>query len=198
MGIRVRKQVNLFFSFYFHQLNTTVNTACAGNDTPLMDETEPSRDNQDLTTINIDTLSRLREEDQTDETSPLRQHTATPASTPQEVGEELIVSCVTPTKIKTVQQTLRRESERHLCALRLLPYFFSKEELATSNTDGTYEKKCLDSNKLNSLEILVFTKFPVSTSKEKDRAWRFIKSRINSKCRTTRKHLLKDFSERSL
>ncbi|KAJ7319472.1 hypothetical protein OS493_036115 [Desmophyllum pertusum] len=161
---------------------TILNTVIPGcvNETPVIDETE-----QDLITINKDTLSRLREEDQPVETSP--------SSVPQEVGEELILSCVTPTKIKTVQQTLGKESERHLCALKLLRNFFSKDELATSNTDGTYDKKCLDSNKLNSLKILVFTKFPVSTNEEKDRAWRFIKGKINSKCRTTRKSLVKDF-----
>ena len=54
-----------------------------------------------------------------------------------------------------------------MCALNLLPSFFSKEELATSNTDGTHEKHCLDSNKLKSLKVLVFSKFPVNTMEEK-------------------------------
>ena len=148
----------------------------------MMDETECSGDltqDPELTTINTDTLSRLRaEEDQSAETNPDWEGTS--ASTPQEVGEELIGTCVTPSKIRTVQETLAIERERHLCALKLLPSFFSKEELATSNTDGTHEKHCLDSNKLNSLKVLVFSKFPVNTMEEKDRAWRCIKGKINS------------------
>ena len=68
------------------------------------------------------------------------------------------------------------------------------EELAENNTDGSHDKKCLDSVKLNSLKILVFSKFPVSTSKEKDKAWRNIKGKINSKCRATHKFLMSDFT----
>lgn len=159
-----------------------------------MDEIECSVDlNQDpdLTTINTDTLSRLcSEEDQSAETNPDWEGTS--ASTPQEVGEELIGTCVTPSKIRAVQENLTKERERHLCALKLLPSFFSKEELATSNTDGTHEKHCLDSNKLKSLKVLVFSKFPVNTMEENDRAWRCIKGKINSKCRAARKHLAKE------
>ena len=76
-------------------------------------------------------------------------------------GEELIVMCVTPSNVKLVQETLGKENERHLCALKLLQSFFSKEELASSNTDGTYGKNCLDATKLNSLKALVFRRFPM-------------------------------------
>ena len=182
----------VFFPF-IQQLDSTVDSACV-NETPVMDEIECSVDlNQDpdLTTINTDILSRLRsEEDQSAETNPDSEGTS--ASTPQEVGEELIGTCVTPSKIRAVQGTLTKERERHLCALKLLPSFFSKEELATSNTDGTHEKHCLDSNKLKSLKVLVFSKFPVNTMEKKDRAWRCIKGKINSKCRAARKHLAKE------
>ena len=157
----------VFFSF-IQQLDSTVNSACV-SETPVMDEIECSVDlNQDpdLTTINTDTLSRPRsEEDQSAETN--LDWEGTSASTPQEVGEEFIGTCVTPSKIRAVQETLTKERERHLCALKLLPSFFSKEELATSNTDGTHEKHCLDSNKLKSLKVLVFSKFPVNTMEEK-------------------------------
>jgi len=40
-----------------------------------------------------------------------------------------------------VQKTLVEESQQHLCALKLLPCFFSKDELATSNTDRSPNKK---------------------------------------------------------
>lgn len=170
--------LTIFFLF-FYQLNATVIPEC-DDETPVKDNTEPSKQNQHRTTINYDTLNGLREEGQ---------------STAQEVGEELIGTCVTPTRIKTIQHTLSKpETERHLCALKLLPHFFSKEELAESNTDGSHDKKCLDSTKLNSLKILVFSKFPVSNSEEKDKAWRFIKGKINSKCRTTHKILMSDFT----
>ena len=160
----------------------------------VADETEFSNDNEDLATINMDTLNTLCQEDQP-ETSP----SPLPASsTAQNVGEELIGTCVTPTKIKLVQQTLGKENERHLCALKLLPYVFSKEELATSNTDGSHEKKCLDNKKLNSLKILVFSKFPVSSREEKDKAWRLIKGKINSKCRAVKRLAKDNVCERSL
>lgn len=170
--------LGLLTFFLFFQLNATVTPEC-DDETPVKDDTEPSKLNQHLTTINYDTLNGLREGQ----------------SIAQEVGEELIGTCVTPTRIKTIQHTLSKpETERHLCALKLLPHFFSKEELVESNTDGSHDKKCLDSTKLNSLKILVFSKFPVSNSEEKDKAWRFIKGKINSKCRTTCKILMSDFT----
>ena len=89
------------------------------------------------------------------------------SSPAQNVGEELTGTCVTSRKVKVVQQTLRQQTEPHLCALKLLQCFFSNEELARSNTDGTYGKQTLDSAKLNSLKVLVFTKFPVSNNEAK-------------------------------
>ena len=158
----------------------------------VVEETTSNDDSLDLSTINIEALSDLREEE--DQTIyPGQQNSGS-----QDIGEELIGTCVTPSKIKTVRQTMERESERHLCALKLLPCFFSRDELATSNTDGSHDKKCLDGNKLNSLKVLVFSKFPVGSSAEKDKMWRAIKAKINSKCRAA-KRLTKDFSnERSL
>lgn len=109
----------------------------------------------------------------------------------QSVSIELIRSCVSPTKIGRVQQTLERESERHLCALKLLACLFSREELAISNTDGSYDKKCLDSERLNSLKVLLFTKFPASSIAEREKEWKAIKGKINTKCRSA-KHLSKN------
>ena len=155
------------FSF-IQQLDSTVNSMCV-NETPVMDETECSGDlNQDpdLTTINTDTLSRLRaEEDQSAKTNPDWEGTS--ASTPQEVGEELISTCVTPSKLRAVQETRAKERKQHLCALKLLPPFFRKEELAASNTDDTHKKHCLDSNKLNSLKVFVFSSSPLTQWKKK-------------------------------
>lgn len=171
------------FNILFHQVNATVITEC---ETPVQHTNEPS---EELVTINYDILNGLREEGQPIETPSA----AKQGSASQEVGEELISTCVTPTRIKTIQESLAKpETERHLCALRLLPHFFSKEELAESNTDGSHDKKCLDTNKLNSLKILVFSKFPVTTNEEKDKAWRLIKGKINSKCRAARKIFMSD------
>ena len=44
-------------------------------------------------------------------------------------------------------------------------------------------KLCLDRNKLNSIKVLVFCKFPVESAMEKDRLWRFIKTKISARCR---------------
>lgn len=55
--------------------------------------------------------------------------------------EEVIRSCVTPRKVQSVQEALQKEEDRHRCAMRLLPYFFSKEELSNSNIDGTHGKQ---------------------------------------------------------
>ncbi|XP_078376962.1 uncharacterized protein LOC144660237 isoform X2 [Oculina patagonica] len=145
-------------------------------------ELPDSQETQDLTTINLDDLSSLHEEEPPELCSPLL-----PAATTTPVGEELISTCVTPSRIKMVQKALLAENQRHLCALKLLPCFFSKDELATCNTDGSHNKNCLDANKLNSLKILVFSKFPASNSEEKNRAWSVIKSKINTKCRVKRR-----------
>ena len=107
---------------------------------------------------------------------------------------------VTPTRVKTIQRVLaQQDAKRHLCALRLLTHFFTKEELAESNTDGSHDKRGLDSGKLNSLKILLFSNFPASKSEEKAKAWRVIKGKINSKCRVAHKSLkLPDSTLRSL
>ena len=176
-----------------NQLEDTPDSASI-SETPVIDKANRPGDNQDLLTINMDTLSRLRDEDQSSETSPVVELTNKLANTPQKIGEELIGTCVTPTRVKTVQKILEKENERHLCALKLLPYFFCKEELATSNTDGTYEKKGLDSSKLKLMKVSIFIKFPLSSTEEKERAWRFLKNKINLKCRATCKSLADEFS----
>jgi len=58
-----------------------------------------------------------------------------------------------------------------------------KEEIMNSNTDGSHGKQCLDSNKLNSLKVLVFSQFPVESATEKDKQWAFMKTKINARCR---------------
>lgn len=180
------------------ELDATVRGNGFANDIPVSDENDSPADIEDLSTIDTDALDRLSEELQPTEISQIVQPTRV-ATSAHEVGEELIGTCVTPTKIKTVQQTLGKESERHLCALKLLQSFFTNEELANSNTDGTYGKKCLDSAKLNSLKVLVFTKFPTGSNEDKEKIWRFIKSKINSKCRAIRKFMPKESSaDRSL
>ena len=65
-------------------------------------------------------------------------------------------------------------------------FLFSKEELSMSNTEGTHGKQSLDRNKLNSLKALAFAKFPVESSEEKEKIWRAIKGKINTKCRVSK------------
>ena len=42
-------------------------------------------------------------------------------------------------------------------------------------------EQCLDRNKLNSLQALVFAEFPLESSKEKEKIWQGIKAKINTK-----------------
>ena len=102
------------------------------------------------------------------------------------VREGLIQTCVTPRKVQALKQTLDKAEKIHKCALKLLPFFFSKEELSTCNTDGSYGKGCLDATRLNNLKILLFTKFPNSSPLQKDKLWKAIKSKINAKCRASK------------
>ena len=99
------------------------------------------------------------------------------------VAEDVIRTCVTPRKVQRVREALQKEANRHRCAVNLLPFFFTKEEIMNSNTDGLHGKQCLDSNKLNSLKVLVFSKFPAESATEKDKLWAFIKTKINARCR---------------
>ena len=112
----------------------------------------------DLTTINADALRTLQ--DVGASFSPI-----VPYAAPQHVQsvpgaddlcgpvtEELIRSCVTPRKVLGVRETLRGEKVRHRCAIKLLPQFFTREELAMSNTEGNFEKAPLDRTRLHSLK----------------------------------------------
>ena len=146
----------------------------------------------DLSTIDVHAFAILTDEVATPLSCP-----ATPAPTPADsvtpatpsamnisevaVGEEIIRTCLTPSKVKEVEAMLKMEKQRHLCALKLLQFFFTKQELSTSNTDETHGKQCLDRNKLNSLKALVFAKFPVEPSEKKEKIWRAIQGKINTK-----------------
>ena len=85
---------------------------------------------------------------------------------------------MTPSRIEGVRVVLEKEDTPYRCAVKLLPLFFSKDELSRGNTDG--------SRKLNLLKLLVFEKFPVESDKEKEKKWRFIKTKINARCRASR------------
>ena len=52
-----------------------------------------------------------------------------------------------------------------------------------SNTNGSHGKQCLDSNKLNPLKVLVFSKSPVESATKKHKLWAFIKTKITARCR---------------
>ena len=111
-----------------------------------------------------------------------------------EVGDKVVSSCVTPRKFLAVKDILQKEKKPHKCALKLLPYFFTSAELSSSNTDGTHNKLPLDSTRLNSLKVLVFSRFPVESTVEKEKSWKSIKGKINGKCRLT-KHIHKQAGE---
>ena len=146
----------------------------------------------DLSTIDVEALANLSAEVPASPVPPLLPvtpvryavNTSGPVSTP--VSEEVIRSCVTPRKVAGIQKALQKETERHKCALKLLPFFFTKEELTKSNTDGSHGKERLDGNKLNSLKVLVFSKYPVDCPMDKEKLWKSIKGKINSKCRASK------------
>jgi len=77
-----------------------------------------------------------------------------------------------------VQEVLEKEKERHRCALKLLPFFVTSEELSNS----THSKRRLDVRKLQALKVLVVRQFPLECTTEKDKVWKSIKDKINSKC----------------
>ena len=110
------------------------------------------------------------------------------------IDDEVVRSCITPRKFLAVKDVLQKEHEGHKCALKLLPYFFSSTELGNSNTDGTHNKLPLDSKKLNSLKVLVFSRFPLESAVEKEKTWKCIKGKINAKCRLN-KHIQKQAGE---
>ena len=107
-----------------------------------------------------------------------------PHSSPGRVGMELIRNCVTPRKVRGVEEALRRKTNLYRCTLMLVPILFTKAELANSTTDGSHKKGSLDSGRLNSLKTLIFTQFPVTSNEEKEKIWRGIKGKIKNKCRS--------------
>ena len=70
---------------------------------------------------------------------------------------------------------LKVERQRHP---QTLQFFFEREELGNSNTGRTHGKQCLDRNKLNSLQALVFAEFPLESSKEKEKIGGVLKPRL--------------------
>ena len=105
-------------------------------------------------------------------TVPQRQQSVSHESLEMEVGDEVVSSCVTPRKFMAVKGILK------------------SAELSSSNTNGTHNKLPLDSTRLNSLKVLVFSRFPVESTVEKEKSWKSIKGKINGKCRLT-KHIHK-------
>ena len=71
-------------------------------------------------------------------------------STP--MSEELLWSCVTPQKVQRARETLQNERDRIKCPIKLLPEFFTTDEMAVSNTEGNYGKQPLDKTKLHTLK----------------------------------------------
>ncbi|KAJ7377181.1 hypothetical protein OS493_030381 [Desmophyllum pertusum] len=148
----------------------------------------------DLTTIDFETLSRLHDvispiSPVINPISPVISPIRSPAPVLHSSGsvtDELIQSCVTPRKVAKVHETLQGERERHRCAIKLLPSFFTKEELAMGNMEGNFGKDALHRTKLNSLKVLLFTKFPIGPEQEESKSWKVVKGKINAKCRANR------------
>ena len=118
--------------------------------------------------------------------TPASSKTPTVMPSPAMISEEVVQTCVTPRKVQGVKSVLQLDKVPHRVAVKLLPYFFTKQELSSSNTEGTHKKQGLDTTKLNSLKVLVFTKFPIDYLEEKEKCWKFIKGKINDGCRASK------------
>jgi hypothetical protein len=78
-------------------------------------------------------------------------------STSQLLSDDIIRKFVTPSKdVKKIGAVLESTEEPRKCALKLLSFFFSEQELQQCNTDGTHGKPALDPVKLNSLKGLSY------------------------------------------
>lgn len=123
----------------------------------------PTSDQFQLSTIDINALRCLVESadnvpestpcepDKTFSTSP--HSPVSDESTNKQLSDEIIRKFVTPSKdVKKISAALEGTNEPRKCAIKLLPFFFSENELCESNTDGTHGKRALDPVKLNSLK----------------------------------------------
>ena len=54
--------------------------------------------------------------------------------------------------VQRVRETLQNERDHIKCAIKLLPEFFTTDEMAASNTEGNYGKQPLDKTKLRTLK----------------------------------------------
>lgn len=128
----------LFFTSYILQA-PLVNSLCFLQF--RVDENFDSLPHEDLPTIDMETMGTLRDEEVESTVPPapatressLMPATPTSATTRQVptaetlVGEEVIRTCVTQRRVQGVQLALRKENERHRCAVKLLPYFFTDD-----------------------------------------------------------------------
>ena len=96
----------------------------------------------------------------------------------QEVGEDVIRSLVTPSKSKGVRHVLEREKERHRCALKLLLFFFTSEELSHINTERMHDKQRLDITKLQALKVLVCSCFPPNMQRKRTKCGNVLKAKL--------------------
>ncbi|XP_068688825.1 uncharacterized protein [Montipora foliosa] len=71
-------------------------------------------------------------------------------------------------------------------SLNLLEALFSREEMAASNINGARGRELLNPIKIKAIQAHINYKFPIEPEKEEMR-WRFIKPRIDSKCRAQRR-----------
>lgn len=106
-----------------------------------MDETE-------LSTIDASSLNDIL----TQQTPVVPNPVVFESSCPVHITDELVRSCVTPRKVEKVREALEEETDRQKLAIRLLLQFFTKEELAVGNTDGSCKKIPLDRSRLHSLK----------------------------------------------
>lgn len=190
--------VLIFLRSFFLQFSSTINY-----DAPEVVDTS-CLDADALPTIDVEAFRQVCDETARTPDQPPQKSVSSEPQTPPPcalteteliVREGLIQTCITPRKVQPLKQTRDKAEKIHKCALKFLPFFFSREELASCNTDGSYGKGSLDATRLNNLKILLFTKFPNNSPLQKDKLWRAIKSKINAKCRASKFATLRDIQE---
>ncbi len=100
---QIQQIFSLFDVYIFLQPHTTANSEIVKES--LVSHKPELPCSQDLTTINLDDLSSLHEEEPPDMCSPVL-----PEATTTPVGEELISTCIMPSRTKMGQKALLEEN----------------------------------------------------------------------------------------
>ena len=81
----------------------------------------------------------------------------------------------------------RKLSVRHGLSLKLVGLLYSSKELAMCNCTGTLGSEKLDTDRMQYIREITFTRFPCSLVETQEDVWKFICSKIDAKHRNEKK-----------